>query len=265
VEGVERPPIDADALRRALGQRWARIVVVDEDESTNATLLHDVTAPDRAVLVAEHQHAGRGRLDRTWISPARAGLTFSVALRPDAPIRTWGWLPLLTGVAVREALVETTGCELALKWPNDVLYSPSEGKLAGILAQTSGEAVVIGVGLNVTTTEEELPVETATSLQLCGARTLDRTELLVAILRRLDGRLAQWSDVAGDAEACGLAAAYRTACATLGRAVSVSTTAGPVVTGRAVGIDHDGRLQVEHDGLVEVVGAGDVEHLRSSP
>jgi len=223
---VERAPIDAQALHGALDDRWTRIVVVDEDESTNATLLHDETAPDRAVLVAEHQRSGRGRLDRTWTSPARAGLTFSVVVRPEAPIRTWGWLPLLTGVALREALVDTTGCDLALKWPNDVLHVPSEAKVAGILAQTSGEAVVIGVGLNVTTTSDELPVETATSLQLCGARNVDRTELLIAILRRLDTRLAQWSDVAGDAEACGLAADYRHACATLRREVSVSTTAG---------------------------------------
>lgn len=259
---MERAPIDAQALHGALDDRWARIVVVDEDESTNATLLHDETAPDRAVLVAEHQRSGRGRLDRTWSSPARAGLTFSVVVRPEAPIRTWGWLPLLTGVAVREALVDTTGCDLALKWPNDVLHGPSEAKVAGILAQTSGEAVVIGVGLNVTTTSDELPVETATSLQLCGARNVDRTELLIAILRRLDTRLAQWSDVAGDAEACGLAADYRHACATIGRAVAVSTTAGPVVSGRAVGIDSDGRLQIDQGGRVEVVGAGDVEHLR---
>ena len=155
---MERPPIDVEALHRALDDRWARIVVVDEDESTNTSLLQDVSPPDRAVLVAEHQTSGRGRLARTWSSPPRAGLTFSVVVRPDVPIRTWGWLPLLTGVAVREALAETTGCELALKWPNDVLHAPSERKLAGILAQTSGEAVVIGIGLNVTTTEDELPV-----------------------------------------------------------------------------------------------------------
>jgi BirA family biotin operon repressor/biotin-[acetyl-CoA-carboxylase] ligase len=261
---VDRPPIDVDALHRELDNRWTRITVVDEDESTNTTLLHDDTAPDRTVLVAEHQRSGRGRLDRSWTSPPRAGLTFSVALRPDVPIRTWGWLPLLTGVAVREALVETTGCDLALKWPNDVLHAPSEGKLAGILAQTSGEAVVVGVGLNVTTTRDELPVETATSLQLCDAHELDRTALLIAILQRMDTRLAQWADVAGDAEACGLAADYRHACATLGRTVSVSTTAGPVVTGRAVGIDLDGRLQLEQDGRVDAIGAGDVQHLRSA-
>ncbi len=262
---MERPPIDVEALHRALDDRWARIVVVDEDESTNTTLLQDESPPDRAVLVAEHQTSGRGRLARTWSSPPRAGLTFSVVVRPDVPIRTWGWLPLLTGVAVREALAETTGCELALKWPNDVLHAPSERKLAGILAQTSGEAVVIGVGLNVTTTEDELPVETATSLSLCGAAELDRTTVLIAVLRRIDARLGQWADVAGDAEACGLAADYRHTCATLGRAVSVSTTSGPVVTGRAVGIDPDGRLQVEHGGRVDAVGAGDVEHLRPLP
>ncbi len=261
---MDRPPIDVAALHRELDDRWARITVVDEDESTNATLLHDDAAPDRAVLVAEHQRSGRGRLDRTWTSPPRAGLTFSVVVRPDAPIRTWGWLPLLTGVAIREALVEVTGCDLALKWPNDVLHASSEGKLAGILAQTSGEAVVIGVGLNVTTTREELPVDTATSLQLCDAQVLDRTALLTASLQRMDARLAQWSDVAGDAEACGLAADYRQACATLDRSVSVSTTAGPVVTGRAVGIDLDGRLQVEHGGRVDAIGAGDVQHLRSA-
>ncbi len=261
---MDRPPIDVDALHRRLGDRWTRITVVDEDESTNATLLRDEAAPDRAVLVAEHQRSGRGRLDRTWTSPPRAGLTYSVVVRPDAPIRTWGWLPLLTGVAVREALAEATGCDLALKWPNDVLHAPSEGKLAGILAQTSGEAVVIGVGLNVTTTREELPVDTATSLQLCDAHSVDRTELLIAILQRMDARLAQWADVAGDAEACGLAADYRQTCATLGRSVSVATTIGTIVPGRAVGIDSDGRLQVEHDGRVDAIGAGDVQHLRSA-
>lgn len=259
---MERAPIDSTALRAALGSRWPRTEVVDEDESTNATLSHDTAAPDRAVLVAEVQRSGRGRLDRTWTSPPRAGLTFSVALRPAAPIRTWGWLPLLAGVAVHDALAETTGVPVRLKWPNDVLHGPSERKLAGILAQSGGEAVVIGIGLNVTTTEAELPVETATSLALCGADDVDRTTLLAEILGRIDRRAAQWDDVLGDAEACGLAADYRRACATLGRTVVVTTTGGHEHTGRAAGIDADGRLQVERDGRVDTVGAGDVEHLR---
>lgn len=259
---MTRPPIDADALRTALGERWARAEVVAETESTNAVLMHDETAPDRSVLVAEHQASGRGRLDRSWQSPPGAGLTFSVVLRPTAPIRTWGWLPLLAGVALYDAVRAVTGLEVALKWPNDLLAVPSEEKLAGILAQTSGAAVVVGIGLNVSTTRDELPVATATSLELCGASDVDRTQLLAAILTRLDARAAQWSEVEGDAEACGLAAAYRAACATIGRQVAVTTTAGASVVGQARGIDADGRLQVEVDGAVEMVGAGDVEHLR---
>ncbi len=259
---MDRRPIDADALRAAIGERWARVVVVDETESTNADLMRDEAAPDRTVLVAEYQRAGRGRLGRTWASPPRAGLTFSVALRPEPPIPTWGWLPLLAGVAVHDAVAETTGVEVALKWPNDLLCGPSEAKLAGLLAQTSGEVVVVGVGLNVSATHAELPVDTATSLELCGAREVGRTGLLIAILRRLDARVAQWSDVGGDAEACGLAADYRSVCATLGRRVAVTTTAGTSVVGDARGIDADGRLQVDVGLRVEVIGAGDVEHLR---
>jgi BirA family biotin operon repressor/biotin-[acetyl-CoA-carboxylase] ligase len=262
---MERRPVDSDALRAAVGPRWARVEVVAETESTNAALMQDTAAPDRSVLVAEHQASGRGRLDRTWESPARAGLTFSIVLRPMAPIPTWGWLPLLTGVALHDAVRSVTGLDLALKWPNDLLGGPSEGKLAGILAQTSGEAVVVGIGLNVSTTREELPVPTATSLELCGATDVDRTELLVAILTGLDARAAQWSDVGGDAEACGLAADYRAACATLGRQVSVTTTSGVAVTGAARAIDSDGRLQVDTGDRLEVIGAGDVQHLRPAP
>jgi BirA family biotin operon repressor/biotin-[acetyl-CoA-carboxylase] ligase len=251
---VDRSPLDVTTLTAALAERWARIEVVDEVESTNAQLLADTAAPDRSVLAAELQTAGRGRMDRTWTSPARAGLTFSVLLRPTAPIATWGWLPLLTGVAVHDAVPD-----VVLKWPNDVLCGRDERKLAGILAQTSGEAVVVGVGLNVSTTSDELPVDNATSLVLCGAPELDRTQLLLAILTRLDGRLAQWSDVGGDAAACGLHAAYIEACATFGREVSVSTTHGERLVGTATGIDPDGRLRLD-TGVV--VGAGDVEHLR---
>lgn len=259
---MQRAPIDGTALRAALGDRWPRTEVVAEDESTNATLVRDTGAPDRAVLVAEDQRSGRGRLDRTWTSPPRAGLTFSVVLRPTAPVRTWGWLPLLTGVAVHDALIEATGVPVRLKWPNDVLHAPSERKLAGILAQSSGAVVVIGIGLNVTTTEAELPVETATSLALCGAGDVDRTALLTEILRRIDRRTAQWDDAAGDADACGLATDYRHACATLGRTVIVSTTDGREHTGRAVDVDADGRLQVERDARLVAIDAGDVEHLR---
>ena len=93
---MERRALDLTGLRAALEARWAGIEVVDETESTNADLLADPATPDRAVRVAELQVAGRGRFDRQWTSPARAGLTFSVLFRPAVPIQHWGWLPLLT-------------------------------------------------------------------------------------------------------------------------------------------------------------------------
>jgi BirA family transcriptional regulator, biotin operon repressor / biotin---[acetyl-CoA-carboxylase] ligase len=259
---VTRAAIDRTALLAALGPRWAGVEIVDETASTNAALLADPEAPDRSVLVAEHQTSGRGRLDRSWQSPARAGLTFSVLLRPEPPIATWGWLPLLVGVALHDAVRQTTGVDVGLKWPNDLLHRPSERKLAGVLAQTSDEAVVVGIGLNVSTTPDELPVPTAGSLVLCGADDPDRTALLAAILGEVDRRLVEWTEARGGAETCPLAADYRTACATLGRSVNVSTTSGTVVSGRAVDIDSAGRLQVDTGVGVEAVGAGDVEHVR---
>jgi BirA family transcriptional regulator, biotin operon repressor / biotin---[acetyl-CoA-carboxylase] ligase len=258
---VERPELDVTALRTALAPRWPRVEVVDTTDSTNADLLADPSAPDRSVLVAEHQLAGRGRFDRTWTSPPRAGLTFSALLRPSVPMADWGWLPLLAGMALREAVADVLGLDTGLKWPNDLLAADGR-KLAGILAQTAGPVVVVGIGLNVSTSEAELPVETATSLLLAGAEVVDRSALLVAILRRLDARYAQWSDCEGDAAACGLAEAYRSACTTLGRDVHVRLAADDVVEGTAVDVDDRGRLLVRTQSGDQPVGAGDVEHVR---
>ncbi|SHH61468.1 BirA family transcriptional regulator, biotin operon repressor / biotin-[acetyl-CoA-carboxylase] ligase [Jatrophihabitans endophyticus] len=269
---MDRPPLDVDALRATLGPRWARVEVVAETESTNADLLARREATDRTLLVAEHQRSGRGRFDRTWTSPPRAGLTFSVLLRPGVPLARWGWLPLLTGLAVVEGVRAATGLEAALKWPNDVLLDGA--KLCGILAQTRDDAVVIGVGCNVSTSRDELPVPTATSLAVAGA-TVDRAELLVAVAGRLDARVAQWSDCGGDAAACGLAAAYRDVCDTVGRAVRVTLTdpgggdgEGTVASGTVRAVDDDGHLVLVDgdggDGASRTITAGDVEHLRAA-
>src|ERR1700757_1795856 len=101
---MQRAPIDIQLLREALGARFGAIDVVDETGSTNADLLGRPEAADRTVLVAEFQNAGRGRLDRVWTSPRGAGLTFSVLLRAPVPVAKWGWVPLLTGFAVRQAV-----------------------------------------------------------------------------------------------------------------------------------------------------------------
>lgn len=247
---MERVALDAGRLREAVVPPFSRLDVVSETASTNADLLADADAPDRSVLVAEHQTAGRGRLDRSWTSPPRAGLTFSALLRPSVPPSEWGWVPLLAGLAVVDGVRSTTSLVPALKWPNDVLLGADEGKLAGILVQSDGAAVVVGIGLNVDATAGELPVPTATSLALHGA-AVDRTALLAAVLVHLDRRLHEWTDAAPD---------YRAACATIGRDVRVAIADGSVVEGRAADVDGSGRLLVGG----RLVTAGDVVHVRSA-
>ena len=254
----DRPPLDVHRLRERLGARFARVQVVDETASTNADLLADRAAPDRSVLVAEYQNAGRGRFERGWDSPPRAGLTFSVLLRPPLPRSRWAWLPLLVGLALSEAVEHTAGLVSLLKWPNDLL-APDGRKLAGILVQTRDDAAVVGVGMNVSTEAAELPVTTASSLLMAGV-DVDRTELLVTCLQRIDDRVRNWLRD-GSAEA---AAAYRQRCATLGTTVRVSRVANAPLEGSALDIDADGQLLVQTADGVHTVGTGDVEHVRGA-
>ncbi len=258
--------MDLDRLHAALDRRWNRIDVVAETGSTNLDLVRDTAAPDRSVLAAEYQTAGRGRLARSWVCPPGAGLIVSVLFRPPVTLARWGWLPLLAGVAVHDAITAAADVEISLKWPNDVLDAAGERKLAGILAQTADDAVVIGIGANVTVTAEELPVPGATSLALLGALDVDRTDLLIEVLGRLDTLFARWADVDGDAEACGLAEAYRRRCVTLGRRVRATFTDEgdcAAVEGEAAALDEMGRLVLRTADGLRTVGAGDVQHLRS--
>ena len=259
----DRPPLDLDRIRSAAGAAWRELRIVERTTSTNADLVGDPAVPDRTVLVAEEQTAGRGRLERAWTSPPRSGLTFSAAVRPGVPLRHWGWLPLLCGVATVEAVREVAGVDAVLKWPNDVLVDGC--KLAGILVQSTDDVAVLGVGLNVSLTRDELPVPTATSLHLAGVTgTLDRSVLLGAVLAHLDRWLERWIAAGGDAAVSGLASSYRGVCATLGSEVRVSLGDGRTLEGRAVDVDASGRIVVETAGGARAIGAGDVEHLRPS-
>jgi BirA family transcriptional regulator, biotin operon repressor / biotin---[acetyl-CoA-carboxylase] ligase len=259
---------------------YTSIGVVDQTGSTNADLLTAARsgAATGTVLVAEEQTAGRGRLDRSWQSEPGASLTFSVLLRPaGVPAANLGWLPLLAGVAMVSALRAQTGLEISLKWPNDVLAGAAGarvaagasaavggGKLAGILAEQAGDAVVIGIGLNVSATESELPGGPATSLSLAGAADPDRQAILVALLTELEHWYLRWSGAPrpGDAEACGLRASYLQCCATIGRDVRVEMPGGKMLTGRAADVDGVGRLLVTADDGVHAISAGDVVHVR---
>ncbi len=245
---------------------WRSVEVVATSPSTNADLAARARAgqPPWSVLVADHQTAGRGRLDRVWTTPPRSALTFSALVAPDAvPAQHWPWLPLLTGLAVVAGVRRAAGVRAALKWPNDVQVE--EAKLAGILVERveapEGARAVIGVGLNVSMTRAELPVPTATSLLLAGAASPDREALLAAVLAELGGRLRRWFAAAGDPEQ-GLREEYLRCCVTVGRDVSVQLPNGASLLGRAVGVDASGRLEVRSGGRVHAVGAGDVIHVR---
>ena len=236
---------------------------MDSVESTNAVLAAAARdgAPEGLVLLAETQTQGRGRLDRTWDSPRGAGLTLSVLLRPAPPPSTWGWLPIAAGLALHAAVGHLSTLPLALKWPNDLLLGPDQGKAAGILAGSVDGAVVLGVGVNVSTTVDELP-EGATSLLVEGAG-VSREALLVELLLALEWRYAAWTRANGDAVLSGLMAAYRKSCSTIGRTVSIQLPHGEVLNGIAAGIDPSGGLQVRtQDGSLATVVAADVVHVR---
>ncbi|MFI5975118.1 biotin--[acetyl-CoA-carboxylase] ligase [Streptomyces sp. NPDC051452] len=270
---LDRPPLDAAALRRALVREdglYRDIQVVRRTGSTNSDLVALADrgdADEGAVLVAEEQTAGRGRLDRRWSAPPRSGLFFSVLLKPaEVPVARWGWLPLLTGVAVATGLSRAAGVDTALKWPNDLLVTVDgeERKTGGILAERAGEGgVVVGVGINVSLRAGELPVPQAGSLVLAGARGTDRDPLLRAVLRSLEDWYGRWRAAAGDPVASGLQDTYAAGCATLGRTVRAELPGDRSLVGEAVALDGDGRLVIAtKEGVQEPVGAGDIVHLR---
>jgi len=254
---------------------WRDVRVVAETGSTNADLLAAARAgaAEGTVLVAEAQTAARGRMGRRWASPPRAGLTFSALLRPDGvPAARLGWLPLLAGVAATAAVRTVAAVEPALKWPNDVLAGGA--KLGGILAERTGSAVVVGIGINVWQGRADLPPDAAaTSLALEAAAgglaagpggPGPRERLLAELLAELSRWYLAWRDQAspGDADACGLRQEYVRRCATLDREVTVTLPGGQAISGTATGVDRAGRLEVRTAAGLVQASAGDVVHVR---
>lgn len=186
----------------------------------------------------------------------------SVLLRPRRPTLDWGWLSLLVGLAVADSLRELGGgSRIGLKWPNDALVDGKKicGILSEVVSTTQGNAAVCGWGINVTMTQDELPVPHATSLKLAGLPT-DKDLLIATMLRRLGELTGRWD--AGD----DLSGVYAAGCDTIGRQVRVhldeQAPDSPTVRGRAVGVGRHGELLVDLGGRVEAFSAGDVVHLR---
>ena len=232
------------------------VQVVASTGSTNADLAaaaREGAAPG-AVRVAFHQSAGRGRFTRRWEAPPGSSLAMSVLVRPVLPVTSWGWLSLLTGLAVADGIRAATGLAPDLKWPNDVLLDGR--KVCGILAErATPDLVVIGMGVNLTLTADELPVPTATSLSLAGS-TASALAVAAGVLGALAAHLAEQTDL--DA----LKRAYDRRCATIGRRVRVVESEASSVEGLAMGVDAEGRLLVQVGDRVVPFAAGDVWHLR---
>lgn len=262
-----RAPLDVDGVRRDLvgpGRALRHLEVVECTGSTNADLLARHRAGRNVigtVLVAEQQTAGRGRHGRSWSTPARSQIAFSLGVDAAGQLPSaWGWLPLLTGVAVADAIDATTGLEPNLKWPNDIQVG--ERKLGGILAEVASPdpVIVIGVGLNVTLTQDEAPDARATSLLMLGSTMLDRSALLGAILAELTARIDRWTAVGGPDPA--LINNYRHRSATLGRRVRALLPGGREIVGTAVDLDDLGQLHIDTGAQTVAVAAGDITHLR---
>jgi BirA family transcriptional regulator, biotin operon repressor / biotin---[acetyl-CoA-carboxylase] ligase len=292
--GRDEAAASGDRAAAALGgTRFADVRWSAATGSTNADALALARdgAPEGIVVVADHQSAGRGRRDRTWVAPPRGSLLVSVLLRP--PARVAGAASLAAAVAMVEAVERVAGVIPGIKWPNDLVVATADGdrKLAGLLAEADWPAgstisggyrtpaahdravVVVGVGLNVSWPvmaddpgDGDAAIEPAlaevaglaTALNWLGAE-VDRVELLVAFLHGLEDRYAALvSDGPDD-----LLAAWRERSATLGRRVRVDLGAEEV-EGTAVDVTADGHLVVETaDGDRRVLAVGDVVHLRS--
>ncbi len=266
-----RPPLDIAGVRRDLigpGRALRSIEVVDSTGSTNADLLarhHAGEDIDGAVLIAEHQSAGRGRNGRRWSTPARSQIALSLGVGAAglAPAG-WGWLPLLTGLAVVDAVAATTGITAGLKWPNDILVG--ERKLGGILAEVAAPdpVIVVGLGLNVSLEASEIddvaPDQQATSLLMLGSTMTDRSALLGAILAEWTARIDRWRASGGVDPA--LIGDYRRRSVTLGTRVRAELPGGREIIGVATDLDELGQLQISAGTQGISVAAGDITHLR---
>ena len=273
-----------------------RFEFMAEAGSTNDELRDAASGADAAswphgsVIVTDNQTHGRGRLGRTWLAPTGKTLAISLLLRPEMPggeslpTDAYGWIPLIAGAAMTEAVRravdaasvldsddddESGGLEVELKWPNDVLVSGY--KICGILSELlpasnddRSPAVVVGAGLNLTLDEHDLPTLTSTSLLLATGRAPDADAVLADYLEGFLGLFRDFVAAGGDAAASGVDRRVSALCGTLGSEVRVQLPGERELIGRAERLDRDGRLIVidRENGEPQAVAAGDVTHLR---
>lgn len=255
---------DPGSVDRLEGTRFDAVRWFDELDSTNRYVLAQAEAgvPEGLVVVADHQTAGRGRLDRRWIAPPGTSLLVSLLLRPSVPTEHWHLVTVAAALAVADALETQAGIRAELKWPNDLVVE--DRKIGGVLAESSlrapgGPALVLGLGVNIDW--PELPDELrdlATACNLVSDRPIDREELLVGFLCAFESRYAGLRDASAREH---LRQQERARSATLGRRVRVEQPDG-VVVGTAADLTTQGALVVDTGDGRRVFAVADVVHLR---
>ena len=251
---VPRPLLDQFAISEKISRYW-RVSVVEVTGSTQDDISKRVSAGlalNGEVLATEFQSAGKGRLDRKFDAPASTALLFSFYIEPQREKSEWGFIPLLAGLAMAYTLNERDRrCTITLKWPNDLIVA--DKKVGGIIAQVTPQGVIVGIGVNVSMSQEELPVSQATSLALQGFADLDRNSILAIFLDVFEDLFLRWQS--GE----DLRHLYLQASATVGRSIRVELPGGAHIDGVATDISTQGEL-ILMDG--HHVSVGDVVHLR---
>ena len=257
--------LHADDLLARLGK--TRVVGRDIQVFEQTTSTNDIVeklardgVKEGAVVFAESQTRGRGRLGRKWMSPTRRGLWFSILLRPNLHPQETTQLTVAAATALRRAIKTVTGLSAEIKWPNDLLIGGK--KVVGILTEMAAEVdrvryIIIGIGVDVNQDANEFASELrgiATSLKLAAGGEISRAELATEILRELDADYARICARKFPA----LADEWEAGCATIGKNVSVQMGTR-LIRGRAEALDDDGALLVrtEHGHLERIIG-GDV-------
>lgn len=255
VVGIQAPraPLNKSLIIANISQYW-RVSVVELTESTQsdlANLVNSSVAKNGELIVAEFQSAGRGRLDRTFQAPPQSALLFSFYIEPKRAVSDWSFISFLAAMAMQKVISEYLSEPATLKWPNDILIG--DKKVAGLLAQQTDRGVILGIGLNVEMSEEELPVPTATSLLIERSKQIDRNLLLAEFLNRFEEFFIDWES-GGDFKE-----QYEKASSTIGRDIRVDILGRDPLLGKAVGVSDEGAL-ILGDGTK--VNVGDVVHLR---
>jgi BirA family biotin operon repressor/biotin-[acetyl-CoA-carboxylase] ligase len=248
-----RAPLDKSTIASLTSQYW-RVSVVDLTTSTQedlAELVSSKSAQTGEVIVTEFQSAGRGRLERSFNADPLSALLFSLYISPKRSRSDWGFLGHLAALTMHEVVSADLPIKTKLKWPNDILIG--DKKVAGLLAQATDVGVIIGIGLNVGMTIEELPVESATSLAIANSKELNRNLILSKFLNEFKSKFEEWDQGKDFVDG------YSEVCATLGREIQIEVVGRENRIGIAKSVNKFGALLLD-DGFE--VSVGDVVHLR---